>query len=679
MSSKELYVSTLANEPNHGQLNTFLQSQLDSIPSNKLGLPETYNPQELEAYLHATYTSILKRYNEYLQRRQNGGDRELFPNKAVAFYYLECVAPTKLVDGAWLYNTFKRRDLNIYAILQKIFIEEAGEGHAYMNHVYIYKSLLERYNLNQDMSRLPDDLFLQGAIQLAFGYSPEGMFLPEIVGYNLGYEQLPYDLLVITYELDELGIDPYYFSLHVTIDNSSTGHAKNAADAVMQLLERCPDEKSKVDMYQRIRRGFTLNDLGLSSADIVKRFSFTEELCKSIADKSKQTFGIHTKLVRIGSRTLNEWLDPELCKDLRHVETMLEALVESGYIRKGMPAENSKFWQYVSMENKGVMYGVFSDKEKQLIKLYIENGVNSKEKLQDSPAYQDNNEIEALIDKYLGGSLALHKNVQLPDPDTGDYKSLPELYNNKRDKLLQSFKRYSVRRATADSFCWGRMKKVMPEKDKQIILRWLAVHDSNTGNEPQKLNKNIIPDGTDNIEGSLHITSKSKLVTFLNTLLYVIAKYLDPKEHYTESGVIMTLMYDIISRNTPLGSIDSNMEAMLQPLSYWALLGIIMHVLRSTSLSLKCDANKLLDDRITSKEDKQRLKTAIKQAENCLILEVPGEYVKNSPSFPMGGKFTTRGVNTIPPCWQKLLSLLLSILTSFVLLNVIGVMTPEKM
>lgn len=673
ISPKELYLSTLSNGPNRQQLNAYLQSLITSLPpSEKLDLPETYNHEELKAYLNSIQTSVIKRYEQYLQRRRDGGLRELFDNKASAYFYLECATPTKLVDGSWLYDAFKRRDLNVYTILQKIYIEEAGEGYAHMNHVYLYKSLLERYNLNQDLSQYSSDIFTQGAIQLALAY-PIDNLLPEIIGYNLGYEQLPYDLLVIAYELDELGIDPYYFSLHVTIDNSSTGHAKNATDAVLHLLSRCPDEESKAEMYQRVRRGYSLNDLGPRARDMIKQFSFKEELCKCIAAKSKQSFGIHTKLVRIGGRTLNEWLDPELCKDLRHVESLLEALVESGYIRKGMPAENSKFWSYISAETLGVMYGVFSEKEKQLIKLYIESGEDANNNQeQPSTTINHNSEIEALIEKYLAPALSQHKFVQLPDPDTGDCKTLPDIFNNKRSQFLQSFQRYSVRRSAADSFCWGRMKKVMPEKDKELLLKWLAVYDPKTVNASQTQHNNTVPVGVNSVEKSLRITSKQQLITFINTLLYVISRYLDPREHYTERGVMMTLMYDIISRNTALGSVDHDTEAILQPLSYWILLGICVHTLQSTFLSNTYNRNTLLDEKVILEEDKQRLSKAVKHAEESIIFEISGEYINKSNSLsPVKDKVMARGDSSAPQSIKKILSFILPTFASFLLLLIL--------
>ncbi len=52
---------------------------------------------------------------------------------------------------------------------------------------------------------LSDDHYIQGALQLAMAHHAD-QFLPEIIGFNLGYEQLPLHLLITAYELKELGI-----------------------------------------------------------------------------------------------------------------------------------------------------------------------------------------------------------------------------------------------------------------------------------------------------------------------------------------------------------------------------------------------------------------------------------------------------------------------------------------
>ena len=77
-----------------------------------------------------------------------------------------------------------------------------GEGAIDKNHVVLYRSLLTRYALDP-LDDLDDALYRQGLVQLALGWNAE-RFLPEVVGFNLGYEQLPLHLLITAYELNEL-------------------------------------------------------------------------------------------------------------------------------------------------------------------------------------------------------------------------------------------------------------------------------------------------------------------------------------------------------------------------------------------------------------------------------------------------------------------------------------------
>src|SRR5690606_1447442 len=97
-----------------------------------------------------------------------------------------------------------------------------------------------KHSLDAD-GDLPDPLFQQGLVQLALGWNAQE-FLPEIVGFNLAYEQLPLHLLITAYELNELGIDPYYFTLHVTVDNADTGHARRACTAALAVAPRIDGE-----------------------------------------------------------------------------------------------------------------------------------------------------------------------------------------------------------------------------------------------------------------------------------------------------------------------------------------------------------------------------------------------------------------------------------------------------
>ena len=165
-------------------------------------------------------------------------------------------------------------------------IRDRGDGHPAQNHVVLYRKLLAEHDLS-DAPDIDDDLYRQGAVQLALGYASDD-YLPEVIGYNLGYEQLPLHLLISAYELSELDIDPYYFTLHVTIDNASTGHAHKAVQALLQLM---PMEADREAFWQRVTLGYRLNDLGQGSRAIIASFELEREVLDML--ERKRPFGQH--------------------------------------------------------------------------------------------------------------------------------------------------------------------------------------------------------------------------------------------------------------------------------------------------------------------------------------------------------------------------------------------------
>jgi hypothetical protein len=336
----------------------FLHEQLEiakKLPSN---LPADL--ADLSGWVASNSHSVAERYRVYLEERRAGGPRKFFTNKAHALYFLQSVAPSKLVDGAWLYGTVKHADDWRYHGLIRTYLEELGDGEPALNHVVLYRNLLTEHDC-APIAALDDALYLQGAIQLGLGHLSDE-FLPEVLGYNLGYEQLPLHLLITSFELSELGIDPYYFTLHVTIDNASSGHAHKAVQAVLDLL---PNDDSKGEFLQRLQAGYLLNDLGLGSTDIVRAFDLEEEVVSMLETKS--TFGqhMHSDYCRLEGRTINDWLaTPGQSRQL------LTALEDRGWIKRNQDPQDSRFWQLIDGPG-AVMFGVFSGYEMQLLKDWI--------------------------------------------------------------------------------------------------------------------------------------------------------------------------------------------------------------------------------------------------------------------------------------------------------------------
>src|SRR5690606_26017674 len=107
------------------------------------------------------------------------------------------------------------------------------------------------------------------------------------------------------YELRELGIDPYYFTLHTTIDNAASGHAARAVQAVLDAMPRLGDRKA---FYRRVRNGYQLNAAGAGTAQIIAGFDLYQEVKDILANKAGVGAGLHSDYCRIDGRTVNDWL-----------------------------------------------------------------------------------------------------------------------------------------------------------------------------------------------------------------------------------------------------------------------------------------------------------------------------------------------------------------------------------
>ncbi|KAF6691229.1 iron-containing redox enzyme family protein [Pseudomonas sp. EKM23D] len=336
----------------------FVQAQLAQARKLPGDLPEV--PEHLTAWVEQRCAEVAQAYAEYLEQRQQGRPRRFFHNKAHALYCLQRVAPTKQVDGAWLYGLLPHWHDPRFDGLLTTYLEELGDGHAAQNHVVIYRKLLSDHDATSEAG-LDDDHYLQGALQLALGLCGED-FLPEIIGYNLGYEQLPLHLLITSYELSELGIDPYYFTLHVTIDNASTGHACKAAQSVIDLL---PLGEGRADFYRRVAEGYRLNDLGPGTTAVINSFNLHDELVAML--ERKRTFGqhMHSDYCRFEGKTVNQWLAKP-----GQIGAFLQALEDKGWIKRNQDPAESRFWQLI--EGAGAaMFGVFSGYEKQVLHDWI--------------------------------------------------------------------------------------------------------------------------------------------------------------------------------------------------------------------------------------------------------------------------------------------------------------------
>ncbi|WP_312225477.1 iron-containing redox enzyme family protein [Stutzerimonas nitrititolerans] len=360
-ASKDLYFALL-EEPKQDAVRhraaDYLRDQLEVAADLPCDLPA--DPAGLDDWLGGHTERIGRQYQAYLDSRRVGAPRRYFSSKAHALHFLRGVAPTKLVDGAWLYGLLQRWDEPRFQALIQTYLEELGEGLPEKNHVVLYRKLLASQGCD-DWQDLDEEHFVQGAIQLALAECAE-QFLPEVIGFNLGYEQLPLHLLITAYELTELGIDPYYFTLHVTVDNADNGHARKA---VQSLQAAWPQVGDSAEFYRRVGNGYRLNELGASTLSVIEGFDIDREVRRILEKKAAVGQFVHSDYCRFEGRTVNQWLAaPTL------IEQFLDIMRRRGWIKRGQDPQASRFWQLITGE-QAPMFGVFSSHEQQLIHDWI--------------------------------------------------------------------------------------------------------------------------------------------------------------------------------------------------------------------------------------------------------------------------------------------------------------------
>lgn len=366
--SRQLYFAMLGERGGGaGRIDELTRSASRAFLAEKLRLARTIDAgfpgeaRSLPRVLRDAHAETAQAYRRYLDERHEGAPRRFFGCRSHAMHFLRTVAPTKLVDGAWLYGLLQRWQDPRLAPLIQIYLEELGCGAAPQNHVLLYRQLLARYGCDQWQDG-PDAHFTQGAVQLALAHNA-GEFLPELIGFNLGYEQLPLHLPITAYELNELDIDPYYFTLHVTIDNASTGHARKALQSVLDCMPRIGDA---AEFYRRVGIGYQLNLVGMGTQQAIASFDLERELLRVLVEKASIGAQLHSDYCRIGGRPVSDWLSSP-----GEVPALLKALQSAGWIRRGGSPEQSRFWHLLTDE-QAPMFSVFDGYEQQLLRDWIE-------------------------------------------------------------------------------------------------------------------------------------------------------------------------------------------------------------------------------------------------------------------------------------------------------------------
>ena len=193
------------------------------------------------------------------------------PDRDEVIFFQTTYALGALIDGTWLHrlanvgHAARPSD----AMLWSIYADEMGHGELRKNHLTLIHTALASMDIRLphiredaflDQAELPDELYGFSLYQLSLSMFPD-RFYNEILGYNLAIEMFGLGELRL-HEIQKLrhyGFDTCYEDAHLTIDNISAGHTKQAADIIVSYLDHVRatvGEAAVQGEWRRIWRGY---------------------------------------------------------------------------------------------------------------------------------------------------------------------------------------------------------------------------------------------------------------------------------------------------------------------------------------------------------------------------------------------------------------------------------------
>jgi len=359
---------------------------------------EQYTPESLINFLQVDNDSITREWELYMARRRAGSPTELFQDTEEAKWWLRQMAPVKFVDGAWLGHINKITTPFALRRVTKdawqVMSEELGDGDRDKNHVYVYQELMKEIgaelpeadtiDFTHAQHQLNEKCVWKTAVaQLLISLFPH-QFLPEILGFNMHFEGLTIETMKAARELEDIGLNPYYFVLHISIDNADSGHTAIAMQTVIKYIEHVRQAQgtgAAQQTWKRIQAGFILSK-GLSAgpqcpsrrkstAKSFPRDVREAEVIRIFKAKAPVAHKIHcSSRMRIGGRKLVDWLEPNSFAGKQWQMDFVDYLSNMRpWVRKG-DSGKSRLIQELSWQGK--MFGSFTQSEVEAVKQWID-------------------------------------------------------------------------------------------------------------------------------------------------------------------------------------------------------------------------------------------------------------------------------------------------------------------
>ena len=384
------------------QLIAFFAETLDTAlkerPYESILRLDNYSREGLTSFMRNCDMKVNQQWEDYVARRKKGGPLELFKDKDEARWWLKQIAPVKYVDGAWLgYINKITLPFALRPVVKnswQVLSEELGDGDLDKNHAQVYRELMKSVPLDLPAADTAD--FIQPRLglnepavwkaalaQLLISLIPDEFF-PEILGFNMQFEALTLETIKASRELKEVDIDPYYFVLHISIDNADSGHTAIAQQTVCMYIEHIHRTKGAAaaqQAWRRVQVGYILSD-GLSgkatcssmrkpAVDSFPRNELEAEMIKIFKAKALVGHKIHCHSdIKIGAKKLVDWLDPTGLDSKQWQMDFLDIFSRSrSWVYRG---DSGKSGFVKELSWGGRMFGAFTQTETDAVRKWID-------------------------------------------------------------------------------------------------------------------------------------------------------------------------------------------------------------------------------------------------------------------------------------------------------------------
>ncbi|MGY2990295.1 hypothetical protein ACVI1K_007642 [Bradyrhizobium sp. USDA 4508] len=199
-----------------------------------------YSPEALEARVESIY------WHKLVEPYAPLGD---IPPRDEVVFSQKIYALGNLLDGCWAFRCSGtgRFERTADATLFSIYADEMGLGDIQKNHITLIHRVLRSLQIDLphirdeafiDQDEIPDNFYTFPLNQLSLGLFPD-RFHPEILGYTLGVEMFGLGEVRL-HEIQKLkhwGFDHIYEDVHLSIDNLSAGHSRQAVAIIQAHLD----------------------------------------------------------------------------------------------------------------------------------------------------------------------------------------------------------------------------------------------------------------------------------------------------------------------------------------------------------------------------------------------------------------------------------------------------------